>query len=1208
MPTTLPGGTSLTIENASSSELTLKIMTVAALVFTPIVLLYTGWTYWVFRKRLGTQHIPRRGPRALTCPTAHPPMRPFDPRLLRTAPAARRPVAVLAVVGVLQGVATIGLAVALAALVVAVVDGHLAAHAGASGSRACSWCGPCWPGPPSGSRPGSGSRSPRPCASRLARPLARRARRAPPRPRPRGHPRRPGRRLGRAVCRPLPPRARRRRRRAGAGARAPCSGSTGSAPSIVLLTLPLLPFFAALIGRATQAETEKRWAALAVAVGPLPRRHARPAHPRRLRPGRAPGRGHRRGEPAAPRRDDGHAADRLHVVGRARAARLDLGRHRRGHRRPAAHPRLDDPAGRPARHPAGPRGLLADPPGRRRVPRRRRRRRGDRRHPRRARRRWRRRRPRRRAARRSGCAAPASPTPTRRPRAPCSSASTSMPGRASPPSPGPSGVGKSTLLELAAGLRTPTAGTVRAGRAHLVTQRPFLPAGTLRDALALGNGADDQAVWDALRLVGLEGFVAGLPLALATPLGDDGFGLSAGQRARIALARATLSTAPVLLVDEPTAHLDAAAADLVHEVLAEPRRAAHRHRRDPPPRARRPGRPARRADPRGRGGAIAMTAHADQPAPPDPPDDHRRRCSVAPRRHPASPSRRPRAGSSCGPARSRSSSPCSPRSSPCAPSASPGPFFRYLERLRVARRRARRPRRAAHLGVCRARAPHAGPARAPLALERAHRGRRRPHRRRRGAGAGHRAAALERRRRRWSPCCSTAWFAPAVGLVLAGLLVAVAVTCWLAWVLESRSRDELLESRAEVLRVSDLVARQAAELQAIGAEATAAGWLADAHDTLRRAVRAAEPRSGPRRGRAARRHRRGDARSPPCSSTRPSPGGPVAALLVVVPVAVGDALAPARRHHALPRPGPGQRGPPRRPARPGARGDRHAPPPCADAIRLVGPAASTSTASPRRGPATASSSPPPTCTSRPASGSPSSGPTASGKSTLLAVLARHLDPSRGRHAVDGVDVHDLTLEDVRRHVAVVDDEPHVFAASVGDEPARWPARTPTTTAVERALRARRARPLARRPARRPRAPAWAAAAAASPAASGPGSASPAPCSPTARWCSSTNPPHTSTTPPPPRCSTTYSLPRTAAASSWSATDPRPSTGSTRSSTSARAARPRPPRRSSHAALDLRAPPRRPRAGRHGAPVGGLDRGGRVVRGRHRARGARPLRG
>ena len=59
MPSTLIGGQSLSIENAASSELTLKIMTVAALVFTPVVLLYTAWTYWTFRKRLGTQHIPR---------------------------------------------------------------------------------------------------------------------------------------------------------------------------------------------------------------------------------------------------------------------------------------------------------------------------------------------------------------------------------------------------------------------------------------------------------------------------------------------------------------------------------------------------------------------------------------------------------------------------------------------------------------------------------------------------------------------------------------------------------------------------------------------------------------------------------------------------------------------------------------------------------------------------------------------------------------------------------------------------------------------------------------------------------------------------------------------------------------------------------------------------------------------------------------------
>ena len=59
MPTTLTGGTSLTIDNAASSPLTLTIMTWAALIFTPIALLYTAWTYWVFRKRLGTHHIPK---------------------------------------------------------------------------------------------------------------------------------------------------------------------------------------------------------------------------------------------------------------------------------------------------------------------------------------------------------------------------------------------------------------------------------------------------------------------------------------------------------------------------------------------------------------------------------------------------------------------------------------------------------------------------------------------------------------------------------------------------------------------------------------------------------------------------------------------------------------------------------------------------------------------------------------------------------------------------------------------------------------------------------------------------------------------------------------------------------------------------------------------------------------------------------------------
>lgn len=59
MPTTLPGGTSLTTENAAATAYTLRIMTVTAVIFTPLVLAYQGWTYWVFRQRLATHHIPQ---------------------------------------------------------------------------------------------------------------------------------------------------------------------------------------------------------------------------------------------------------------------------------------------------------------------------------------------------------------------------------------------------------------------------------------------------------------------------------------------------------------------------------------------------------------------------------------------------------------------------------------------------------------------------------------------------------------------------------------------------------------------------------------------------------------------------------------------------------------------------------------------------------------------------------------------------------------------------------------------------------------------------------------------------------------------------------------------------------------------------------------------------------------------------------------------
>jgi len=293
----------------------------------------------------------------------------------------------------------------------------------------------------------------------------------------------------------------------------------------------------------------------------------------------------------------------------------------------------------------------------------------------------------------------------------------------------------------------------------------------------------------------------------------------------------------------------------------------------------------------------------------------------------------------------------------------------------------------------------------------------------------------------------TAWFDPAVGLVLAALMVATAATCWLAWVLESRSRDELLESRAEVLRISDLVARQAAELQAIGASDTAAGWLTDAHDTLRRSVRRQS------RGRAlvAAALLVATAVATLVTAFVVDPavtGGPVAALLVVVPVAVGDAFAPlvdtmrylaraqgsAVRLEALLDQEPAVSD-----TAAAVADDIHT---TGGRVDLDGVAASWAGNGEQLAPTDLHITP----------GRKVAviGPNGSGKSTMLAVLARHLDPSRGRHTVDGHDVHDLTIEDVRRHVAVVDDEPHVFAASLGAN-LRLAGPDADDAAVERAL-------------------------------------------------------------------------------------------------------------------------------------------------------------
>ena len=136
---------------------------------------------------------------------------------------------------------------------------------------------------------------------------------------------------------------------------------------------------------------------------------------------------------------------------------------------------------------------------------------------------------------------------------------------------GPSGAGKSTVLGALLGFIEPSSGTmsadqvtstdcpIAAWRAHFswVPQRPHLFTASIAENLRLGAPeATDGELHDVLGAVGLDQLVAHLPHSLATGLGQDGLTLSAGERQRLALARALLRAAPILLLDEPTASLD----------------------------------------------------------------------------------------------------------------------------------------------------------------------------------------------------------------------------------------------------------------------------------------------------------------------------------------------------------------------------------------------------------------------------------------------------------------------------------------------------------------------------------------------------------------------------------------------------------------------------------------------------------------------------
>lgn len=147
---------------------------------------------------------------------------------------------------------------------------------------------------------------------------------------------------------------------------------------------------------------------------------------------------------------------------------------------------------------------------------------------------------------------------------------------------GRSGEGKSTIADLLQGLWLPTDGVLRLGgvataemsaasiRKHVavVSQSTYLFTGSLAENLRLARpDASDEELWEALETAALADVVRAMPAGLDTPVGERGLSLSGGQAQRLAIARAVLRDAPLLLLDEPTAQIDLASERDVVEAL-----------------------------------------------------------------------------------------------------------------------------------------------------------------------------------------------------------------------------------------------------------------------------------------------------------------------------------------------------------------------------------------------------------------------------------------------------------------------------------------------------------------------------------------------------------------------------------------------------------------------------------------------------------------
>ncbi|MHB1611533.1 MAG: thiol reductant ABC exporter subunit CydD [Sulfobacillus sp.] len=136
---------------------------------------------------------------------------------------------------------------------------------------------------------------------------------------------------------------------------------------------------------------------------------------------------------------------------------------------------------------------------------------------------------------------------------------------------GPTGSGKTTLLSLLLGFVPATEGIVRVGNIPIgdldrdwwhkqlayVSQTPYLFAGTILDNLKLAEpDATPAHIEEAIARARFDEVISRLPQGLHTPIGENGVRLSGGERQRLALARVFLKNSPIVLLDEPSAHLD----------------------------------------------------------------------------------------------------------------------------------------------------------------------------------------------------------------------------------------------------------------------------------------------------------------------------------------------------------------------------------------------------------------------------------------------------------------------------------------------------------------------------------------------------------------------------------------------------------------------------------------------------------------------------